>query len=266
MEQRTTLHMMTETSPFMMGFVVITKENNAIVIDGGRAEDVPNLLSLVGNRPIKAWFLTHAHDDHIDAFCHVMETMPDKVKIERVYAAFPPYALVSKYENYEAKTRLRFCHIENAHPELITVPRLYDRITIDEVTVEILMTYTPFLTSNLLNDSSTVFRLSGEKRSVLFLGDIGPEGGDELMRLQSGRLHADFVQMAHHGHMCCGPEVYMEIMPTACLWCAPEWLYREENPYIRPRMYGTMTTRRWMEKIGVCEHYVSKDGNQAFEI
>ena len=33
--EHTVLYQLTETSPFMMSFVVITKQNNAIIIDGG---------------------------------------------------------------------------------------------------------------------------------------------------------------------------------------------------------------------------------------
>lgn len=43
MNNKTLLYQITETSKFMMSFVVVTKENNAIVIDGGREEDMPPL-------------------------------------------------------------------------------------------------------------------------------------------------------------------------------------------------------------------------------
>lgn len=257
---------MEEHSPFMMGYVIITKQNNAVVIDGGRPEDVPHLLSLVAGRKIKGWFLTHPHDDHITAFQHIMDTMPEKVDVEKVYYHFPPYAMIAKYESYEQQTRLDFCYLEQKLGDKAVCPRTGDHIQIDELDVEILMTYCPYMIQNLINDSSMVFRVTGEKKSVLFLGDIGPEAGDELMRLQHGNLHADFVQMAHHGHMCCGPEVYMEVAPEACLWNAPDWLYAESTFYIRPRMYGEATTRLWMDKMGVKNHYVTKDGTQKFII
>ena len=67
-------------------------------------------------------------------------------------------------------------------------------------------------------------------------------------------------------------EVYAEIMPEACLWCAPDWLYEEDEipSYLsdreklrsmrRSRMFGTKMTRRWMDALGVKTHYVTKDG------
>ena len=123
-----------------------------------------------------------------------------------------------------------------------------------------------------MNDSSLVFKVITPNKSVLFLGDLGPEGGDELYWESRHLLKADMVQMAHHGHMNCGMEVYAAIRPEACLWCCPDWLYNEpEVPqYLadyerakrmgRTRMYGTAVTRMWMDQLGVKTHYVTKDG------
>lgn len=39
--EHTVLYQLTETSPFMMSFVIVTKQNNAIIIDGGMEADMP---------------------------------------------------------------------------------------------------------------------------------------------------------------------------------------------------------------------------------
>ena len=62
---QTTLHMLTETSKFMMAFVIVTEQNNCIVVDGGRPLDMPLLKEYIGGRHISAWILTHPHTDHI---------------------------------------------------------------------------------------------------------------------------------------------------------------------------------------------------------
>ena len=49
-----------------MSLVLITKEGNAVIIDGGRPEDMPLTRELVGGRPVKAWILTHPHVDHTE--------------------------------------------------------------------------------------------------------------------------------------------------------------------------------------------------------
>ena len=110
------------------------------------------------------------------------------------------------------------------------------------------------------------------------MGDLGPDGGDVLFRESRHLLKSDIVQMAHHGHMNVSMEVYAEIMPEACMWCAPAWLYAEEEvPHYlsdveklrrmaRIRMYGTAVTRKWMDILGVKTHYVTADGTNCIEL
>ena len=71
--ENTTLYMLTETSRFMMSFVLVTKNDNVIVIDGGRPLDMPLLKQYIAGRHISAWILTHAHNDHISGFVDEME-------------------------------------------------------------------------------------------------------------------------------------------------------------------------------------------------
>ena len=42
----TVLYQLTETSKFMMAFVLVTREDNVIIVDGGRPEDMPLLQSI----------------------------------------------------------------------------------------------------------------------------------------------------------------------------------------------------------------------------
>ena len=82
------------------------------------------------------------------------------------------------------------------------------------------------------------------------------------------------VQMAHHGHVNCGMEVYAANAPEARLWCCADWLYNAV--YLsdadrlcrtgRIRMYGTAVTRKWMELSGVKAHYVTKNGTHCIEL
>ena len=48
-----------------MSFVIVTSENNVIIIDGGRSKDMPLLKEYVGGRHISAWILTHPRHDHV---------------------------------------------------------------------------------------------------------------------------------------------------------------------------------------------------------
>lgn len=281
------LYQLTETSPFMMSFVLITRQNNAIVIDGGRPEDMPLLKEYIAGRHISAWILTHAHSDHISGFVSEFEKNgAADFDIGAVYYNFPPYSLINKHdvEDYEYFRS----ELDEMLPAFNRVLPLFQHkahiavqgnsLEIDEIRIDFLFSYHEGLTANLMNDSSLVFKVSSPAKTVLFLGDLGPDGGDLLFRESRHLLKADIVQMAHHGHMNCSMEVYAAIAPEACMWCCADWLYNEpEVPaYLadveklrrmgRLRMYGTAVTRRWMEQLGVKTHYVTKDGTQCIEL
>ena len=48
------MYVITETSPFMMSYVIITEQGNCVIIDGSRPEDVPFLREKVKGKKIKA--------------------------------------------------------------------------------------------------------------------------------------------------------------------------------------------------------------------
>ena len=288
MNENTILYQITETSRFMMSFVLITKADNAIVIDGGRPEDMPLLKKYVGGRHISAWILTHAHHDNISGF--ISEFKRNRLAdfdVESVCYHFPPYHELKgrtdvpdvHYFHQELEETLpEFLEIE---PELADIAHIVaqgDSVDVDECRIDFIYAYHDGLFSNLMNDASLVFHITTPNKKVLFLGDLGPEGGDVLYEESRHLLKADIVQMAHHGHMNVGMEVYAAIMPEACMWCCADWLYNEpEIPkYLenrkklrdmrRERMYGTTVTRKWMDILGVKTHYVTKDGTNIIQL
>ena len=288
MNDKTLLYQITETSKFMMSFVLVTKSDNVIVIDGGCKEDMPLLKEYVGNRHIAAWILTHPHDDHISGF--ISEFNRNRLAdfdIEKLYYNFPPYNELkgrtdvpdAKYFDRELEEILpEFLKVESELSDIAHIVTQGESIQIDECRIDFIYTYHDGLFSNLMNDASLVFSITTPNKKVLFLGDLGPEGGDVLYEESRHLLKADIVQMAHHGHMNVSMEVYAAIEAKACLWCCRDWLYNEaaipdwmtdewvNKVRSRNRMYGTAVTRKWMEKLGVKEHYVTAYGTQEIEL
>jgi beta-lactamase superfamily II metal-dependent hydrolase len=272
----------------MMSFVLVTKNDNVIIIDGGRAEDMPLLKEYVAGRHVSAWILTHAHGDHMWGFMSELKknNLAD-FDVEKVIYNFPPYSELKgktavpdpAYFDRELEEVLAdFVKHEHLLSDKAQVVKQGDSIQIDECKIDFIYTYHDGLYANLMNDASLVFKITTPNTSVLFLGDLGPEGGDILFEESRHLLKSDIVQMAHHGHMNVGMEDYAAIAPEICLWCCPDWLYNEpEIPqYLsnrerarrrgRTRMYGTTETRKWMEILGVKKHYVTKDGTHRIEI
>ena len=263
----TLLLMLHEHSPFMMSFAFLTAAGNAVVIDGGRPEDMPWLLENLGERRILAWILTHPHLDHISGFIDLVERTDILSRIDRIYYHFPSVEFERRCEPDEAPTLSDFYRVEPRLFRQAVVVQPGMRVQADELSIDFLFVggeRFEFPRPNLaINESSLAFRVTAPGlRSVLFLGDLGPEGGRALLSECGERLPSDIVQMSHHGHSGVTEEVYRKIAPEACLWCAPDWLWEEDDVEFEKDSWGTRHTRAWMEKLGVKENYVTKDGTQ----
>ena len=291
-DPKATMYMLKEATDFMMGFVIVTDKDNVIIVDGGRPSDMPNIKQYVGGRKIKAWILTHPHNDHISGFISEMEKNGGAdFDIEKIYYNFPDYdklmlKTASEVPNLSyfradiSETLPSFKAVKSKFADKEHIVQQGEEIQIDDVHIEFLYTYHDGvykLYDNPMNDASLVFKLSTPKNSVMFLGDLGPVGGDVLLEESASKLKADIVQMAHHGHMNVDKNVYEAIGAKVCLWSAPIWLYNEpadfgpnvitptwlaKAPLSRPRMYGTMRTREWMDELGATTHLVSGFGTQ----
>jgi len=268
---KTELYMLTEHSPFMMGFVFLTAGGRAVIIDGGRPEDMPWLMELAGDREIAAWILTHPHIDHISGFNVIIRDQAVRERVKAVYHNFPSREFVKECEPNESHDICDYLDIQPlvADREVIVRPGM--TVDVDELRIEFLFCgeerYRLPKPNLAVNEASIAFKVTSPgMRSVLFLGDLGPEGGRDLLKSCPDKLHSDIVQMSHHGHSGVTEEVYAKIAPEACLWCAPGWLWEEPDIEFEPELWGTIHTRSWMEKLGVTEHYVTKDGTQKIKL
>lgn len=251
----------------MMSFIIQSRNGHLIVIDGGNKADTGCLLEtlheLGGGRPvIDAWFLTHPHCDHIDAFMEIIRGHAGELDIRHVYFQFPEASFIDAYESYEAHTIHEFEELLPRFQHLVTPVNEGDTYTFDGITFRVLAVPDPSVSVNAINNSSVVLRMEAEGQSVLFLGDLGIEGGSKLLQQYGTEgLQSDFVQMAHHGQSGVAREVYEAINPKVCLWCTPKWLWdNDAGKGYNTHTWQTILVRRWMEELGVRRHFVTKDG------
>lgn len=256
----------------MMGCVVQTAENKTIVIDGGSEDSLAKkqlMDFLLDNADghVDAWFFTHPHHDHIGAFHGIFKNSVG-ITIDKIYHHFPTIEELATYgyRNNAEKTMWQETKgiFENKFAGKVQVVQPNDVFFIDEIKITVLRVYNPTMTMNFVNNSSVVYRIEDENTSFLLLGDLGVQGGEEVM--QSVPLHllqTDYTQMAHHGQSGVSKEFYQYIQPKRCIWPTPGWLWNNDNGGgFDKGPWQTVRTREWMEELGVTEHWVAKDGTQ----
>jgi beta-lactamase superfamily II metal-dependent hydrolase len=252
----------------MMSFVVETADGKLIVIDGGMPGDAQHLLDTLrrlsgSEKPyVDAWFLTHNHIDHTGALITLLKKQTDAFEVGAYYYNFPSDQFLTRYEPGTIGEYEEFRSVKSAvapKSETITQGDVYE---FGEARFDVLYTTDPAFTENVVNNSSSVLKMTLGGKTVLFLGDLGIEGGEKLLATHGKALKSDYVQMAHHGQNGVTRPVYEAAAPSACLWCAPDWLWdNNAGKGYNTHIWQTVIVRGWMEEMGVKTHYVIKDGD-----
>lgn len=255
-----------KTQDGMMGYVIRTNNGKTIIIDGGLKEETENLkqyIQMYGNK-VDYWILTHPHKDHVGAFIEIVENTD--IQIDNIYYT------ANEIKWYDDNAISRTDEVEKFYETLendkikskINEPKIGDKIEIDQdIKIEILGIKNPEITENAINNSSMVFKLYVNDKTIMFLGDTGTESSNKLVNMYTKKeLKSDIVQISHHGNNGATEELYQLIQPEICLWPTPNWLWdNDSGDGFNTGSWTTVETRTWMEKIGVKTHYVAKDGD-----
>lgn len=272
-----TLHMLKSVRDTINTSFILQDGNTLLVFDGGfpcEADYLHDYLVQLGGR-VNGWFLTHIHDDHIGAMLTVLNKYTD-ICVERIFCNFPSDEFIAKYE--PRQTTMTSVELSQLFQRTITrlqIPLVRvnrgDWIPFGKMAVQVLLTPDESITTGAINNSSCVFSVTAEGKKLLFLGDLGPEGGARLLQSTSpDQLQSDYVQMAHHGQGGVSKEVYKVIRPQYCLWCTPTWLW--DNSDGKPENYDTgpfqtIVTRGFISEMRcVKRHYVMKDGTHVINL
>lgn len=249
-----------------LSIVIKSPHGKLIVIDGGWEADADKLSELILQQggKVDAWLITHPHEDHVGALCAILNDTARKIKIDKIYCSL---ATPDWYRQVSPTGAGIADQLLNAFTKLPvgTVTNNIGRgteINIDDVNIRVLNNRGVY-TYNGVNNSSIVYKIRVSGQSILILGDLAYDGGKDLIRTcTAAELKSDIVQMAHHGQQGVDQDAYARIAPTTCLWPAPAWLWNNDNGGgIGSGPWGTMTTRAWMDALGVKDNRSLKDGD-----
>ena len=276
MKNKNIIHQLTSQSPSQMSsYVIESKDGGVIVIDGGTYKDAEYLINYIKNisgetKPvIRAWILTHTHNDHTGAIIEACknEKYKDAFILENLYYNFPPDEIIARCDNGELVTSAEFEAVRSAYGSVTRPLNENDVLDFGEIKFKILYAADFKITENFTNNTSTVLKMYADGQTMLFLGDLGIEGGEILLKNKKDEINCDFVAMAHHGQQGVSFEVYKAVAPKVCFWDTPLWLWNNDaGGGYNTHIWQTVVVRGWMEILGVKYHYISKDGTNAVEL
>ena len=240
-------------------YVVQTANGKVIVMDGGfeaEKDYLRGFIDALGGK-VDAWIISHPHDDHITAIVALLEN-PKGLKINKIYhSRFSDVLIDSESEKTAEITRKFYSLLDNATDIEVVDCHCGDEFEIDGVNFRILSEKNPELANcNPYNNSSMAYKMWDSKKSFIFLGDLGVEGGQKLLDSEYAKdLECDYLQMAHHGQAGCDKHFYESVKFRACLWPSPKWVYNAPMGRLK-----TAEVRGWIKELGITEHYVSNEG------
>lgn len=259
-----------KTDSQMLSCVIETGKGGLIVIDGGTTGDATHLMETIrakGGR-VNAWLITHPHSDHVGALNTILNTADSQITIDNLYYSFNNQEWYNTYEAYRAdmvaQLTASFATLpaEKLHGDL----KKGQEIIVDDVKIAVLND--PFFCDyNSINNSSVAYSVMLNGKRIVFLGDLGVEGGNNLLSLyKPEELKCDILQMAHHGQHGVERNVYEALKPQICLWPTPGWLWdNDSGTGAGSGSWVTPMTRDWMKEIGAKMNYCIKDGDQILE-
>ncbi len=220
-----------------MGYFVQLSDGSFIVFDGSYSDQSRRLVKAMqdlcpaGQKPlVRAWVLSHSHDDHWPTFHQVALRQASSIIVEYViFSPIDPEIAVSENGDTYFNTDI--------HEDIATfgAKTVYAHtgmeFTFCNLKMEVLLSSDDIYKDGVshgawfFNNSSLVVRLYDESYNFLVMGDIGKVGADLMLDVYGNYLKSDMIQIAHHGVEDV-PLYFYETAKGSILWypCAV-WLY-----------------------------------------
>lgn len=229
-----------------MSYLYQLSDGRFIVVDGGYVDDANQLYNtmkaLSGDREIiiAAWFLSHAHNDHVAAFVTFWGSQyASDITLEKVIYNFPADATFADHivDGTASKTWR-----DRTLATIESLPTSVERIkahpgqvyTLGDSTITMLYTAELMAPDELwnFNDTSLTFKLELGDVEVLQLADCAKASGEVLTAAYSNGISCDVLQVAHHGYYnnCVDTELYQAADPDYAIWnCTLERYTRDKT-------------------------------------
>ena len=212
-----------------MSYFIRLSDGSFFVIDGGfndncEEDDLFEALKRLNVRKegiiIRAWLITHGHDDHYNTLRGFAANKADKVTVERIM--FSP-TQEDYLKNSDTVWHWDIKGMANSFNGCKFIkPFAGQKWKLPSCEVEVLFSAqdafnNPFYVKSL-NNASTVIRINVCGQNILFPADIEADSADIICDCFGNNLRCDILQIAHHGYHGATDEFYTLCQPKLVLY------------------------------------------------
>lgn len=240
-----------QTDSQSLSIIIKNNKDELIIFDGGRVEDADYLYSLISkyNKKVKAWFLTHIHDDHVGALYKILSDDKYDVRIDNIYYSFADFDWYYEKIGNEAGSLIlltdEFKKLDKTNN--FDNIKKNDLFTFDNVSIKVLNNIYK-LDTDPINNSSISYKVNIDKSNMIIFGDLGYRGGEllynEIENLDD--IKSDILVLSHHGQNGVPVALYYYVNPKVVIWPTSKDIYENVN-----NIYDTDSTKSVIDDLGV---------------
>ncbi len=189
-----------------MGYILVTKQNRLIVVDGGYGEDAEPLLGVLtevagGNPTVDLWIVTHPHGDHDGALRELTarEELRERITVKELWWYFPPEFRDGNGKAPCERANQRMLAVCAALGATRHTPEIGETVSVDDLTLEFLFVPTDCRELQNPNSLSLIFTVRSPRKTALITGDAFPEVLGYCVERYGEALKCDILQLPHHG-------------------------------------------------------------------
>lgn len=189
-----------------MFYTIEDSAKNLVIIDGGWDYETDAVREVIAkhNNHVNAWIITHPHPDHVDAFNEIAAN-PSDIVIDEVYTVDGNYdryketaTAYDEFETYETFMSV-INNMDNVH--IVREDDIFYCLGLEFKVIHAWDDYVESLPTQLCNNGSMCFIVSGNYDKMMFMADILPQVENEILSRHLDEINeVDYIQLGHHGN------------------------------------------------------------------